>query len=37
MKKVHNSDLVFDFVRPKFRLFESLSDWINYIDYGFGN
>ena len=23
------------FVRPKFRLFESLSDWIEYIDYGF--
>ena len=36
MDKIHSSDLVFGFVRPEFRLLESLNDWIEYIDYDFG-
>ena len=35
MEKIHNSDLVFSFVRPKFRLLESRNDWIEYIDCDF--
>ena len=35
MDKIHNSDLVSIFVRPKFRLLESWNDWIEYIDYDF--
>ena len=31
MEKIHNINLVFDFVRPKFRLFEPLNDWIDYM------
>ena len=37
MEKIHNFDLGFYFVRPKFRLFEPLNDWIDYIVYDFGN
>ena len=32
MDKIHNNDLVFISVRPKFRLLESLNDWIGYIE-----
>ena len=35
MEKTHDSDLVFMFVRPKFRLLESWNDWIEYIDNDF--
>ena len=35
MDKIHSSDLVFSFVRPKFRLLESWNDWIEYNDYDF--
>ena len=35
MEKIHSSDLVFIFVRPKFRLLESCNDWIEYIGYDF--
>ena len=34
MEKIHNINLVFGFVRPKFRLFEPLKDWIDYNDFG---
>ena len=32
MNKIHNSDLFFIPVRPKFRLLKSRNDWIEYID-----
>ena len=35
MDKIHSSDLVFSFVRPKFRLLESRNGWIEYNDYDF--